>query len=380
MTRSIGTFAALAVLGCGESDGGFVTQGYDGATLSDARHDAQADASPDAGLRDAADARAEPEADVRLPCPSVGPAQLQATFLEERLAAGMDHTCGIRDDGTVQCWGADHDGEATPPGGTFVRLSAGMNHTCGIRTDGEVECWGAGKTIDKHEDGWCGRPECGQSLPLPGRFIEISAGDQVTCGLRPDFTIECWGSSLYGETEAPCGQFVQMSSMGHDTCAVDPQGGLVCWPTPLPWINRTTLFPSCDGQDLELLVPKNEPVRQVSIGGGCACVLYESGEADCRVTHSGYLNKFARCIWMETLTWHGVTAVSCGGGPGPGGACVLLANGDADCSTDVQPGPFSEITKGWGYACGLRTDGTGACWGGGYYGGSVMPPGFPAAP
>ena len=34
------------------------------------------------------------------------------------------------------------DGRATPPSGEFASVSAGDEHTCGVRTDGSVACWG----------------------------------------------------------------------------------------------------------------------------------------------------------------------------------------------------------------------------------------------
>ena len=33
-------------------------------------------------------------------------------------------------------------GQATPPAGSFVSVSAGQDHTCGVRSDGSVACWG----------------------------------------------------------------------------------------------------------------------------------------------------------------------------------------------------------------------------------------------
>ena len=33
-------------------------------------------------------------------------------------------------------------GQATPPAGSFVSVSAGWGHTCGLRSDGSVACWG----------------------------------------------------------------------------------------------------------------------------------------------------------------------------------------------------------------------------------------------
>ena len=33
-------------------------------------------------------------------------------------------------------------GQSTPPAGTFTEVSAGDYHTCGVKTDGTVACWG----------------------------------------------------------------------------------------------------------------------------------------------------------------------------------------------------------------------------------------------
>ena len=48
-------------------------------------------------------------------------------------------TCGVRTDGTVECWGDEYLSQA--PAGTFAAVSAGVWHTCGIRTNGTVSCW-----------------------------------------------------------------------------------------------------------------------------------------------------------------------------------------------------------------------------------------------
>ena len=61
--------------------------------------------------------------------------------------AGDLHTCGIRTNGTVACWGSNTDGygtyrgQAEPPAGTFTSISAGEYHTCGVRSGGTVACW-----------------------------------------------------------------------------------------------------------------------------------------------------------------------------------------------------------------------------------------------
>ena len=68
----------------------------------------------------------------------------------QSVSAGYYHTCGLKTDGTVGCWGSNHDfrgarhyGQATPPEGTFKSISAGHYHTCAVTTDGDAVCWGS---------------------------------------------------------------------------------------------------------------------------------------------------------------------------------------------------------------------------------------------
>ena len=68
----------------------------------------------------------------------------------------------MRTDGSVECWGNDRIGQATPPGGSFASISAGPLHTCGVKTDGSVECWG----YDRDD----------QTTPPGGLFASIRMG------------------------------------------------------------------------------------------------------------------------------------------------------------------------------------------------------------
>jgi alpha-tubulin suppressor-like RCC1 family protein len=58
------------------------------------------------------------------------------------VSAGYAHTCGLKGDGTVVCWGWNGYGQSTPPMGTFTQVVAGASHTCGLKSDGTVVCWG----------------------------------------------------------------------------------------------------------------------------------------------------------------------------------------------------------------------------------------------
>ena len=74
------------------------------------------------------------------------------------------------------------DGEATPLEGKFASVSAGSNHTCGLRLDGSVACWG--------------RAQEGQATPPEGEFSSVSAGGSHNCGLRLAGSVACWGSQV----------------------------------------------------------------------------------------------------------------------------------------------------------------------------------------
>ena len=67
--------------------------------------------------------------------------------------AAFEQTCGLHENGSMRCWGADWDGQVSGPNLTrmarvvgFVQLSGSIeadgNHLCALSGDGTVECWG----------------------------------------------------------------------------------------------------------------------------------------------------------------------------------------------------------------------------------------------
>ena len=66
---------------------------------------------------------------------------VSASGLVERISAGGNHSCGLKSDGTLACWGGDRSGQASPPAGTFSQVSAGGWHNCALKTDSTLACW-----------------------------------------------------------------------------------------------------------------------------------------------------------------------------------------------------------------------------------------------
>ena len=96
------------------------------------------------------------------------------------VAAGSRHTCALRTDGAVVCWGANNSDQIDAPAGTFTALSAGRRHTCAVRTDGSVACWGLDYA------GLLDAPD--------GHFTAVSASPSHSCAIRTGGGLECWGT------------------------------------------------------------------------------------------------------------------------------------------------------------------------------------------
>ncbi len=155
------------------------------------------------------------------------------------VAAGSGHTCGLRADDTIECWGHNEDGQADAPGGTFESVAANYDHSFGLRSDDTVTCWGQHeepggslKAIVARFGGGCrlradDTLECGASSsdPPEGTFKAVSAGSYHTCGLRTDDTIECWGNNERGQASPPGGRFIDIDG----NCGVRSDLVIVCW-------------------------------------------------------------------------------------------------------------------------------------------------------
>jgi hypothetical protein len=122
-----------------------------------------------------------------------------------------------------------------------ARLSVGYSHACLVKNDGFVTCW---NTYDAPKEtcqdvtenpssplmGPQSVPECGQSKPPPGKFVEVACGILHTCALRVDGTVDCWGLNNRHQLQVPqANRFVHIRSWGYDTCGVTREGSVECW-------------------------------------------------------------------------------------------------------------------------------------------------------
>ena len=152
------------------------------------------------------------------------------------VSASFYYTCAIRENGEIACWGRNHNGQTDTPEGSYTAVSAGSSgirgHACAIRESGEIACWGS-NTVTVETEAGSGRYvhfEGGQIFPPPGSFTAVSADGYHACAIRDTGKIACWGWNFYGQIDAPDDAFTAVSAGGGGhTCGLRDTGEIACW-------------------------------------------------------------------------------------------------------------------------------------------------------
>jgi alpha-tubulin suppressor-like RCC1 family protein len=283
------------------------------------------------------------------------------------VGAGMEHSCALIADGTMQCWGTSYVGQTGD--GTFggwsdvpkpvLNLSGaiagivGGFHTCAILSDRSMRCWG------RNEDGQLGNGDAptDRSVPqtvigLDGPVSAATAGGYHTCAIMPDATVRCWGRNTRGQlgdgtdrffssTPVPVSGLTNVAAVsggGYHTCALLRDGTVQCWGE------------NDHGQLGNTLPYSNRPVEVAGIGNAVAI-------------STGFLHSCAVLSDGATRCWgHNISG--------------QLGNGSVtNSSTPVQVGGLSgpiQIAAGGafegGHSCALLPDRSVRCWGWNAYG------------
>ncbi len=171
------------------------------------------------------------------------------------LAAGANHACARRSDGTVWCWGANGSrqigsGRSGTPTSTpvavadltgAVHIACGSLHSCAIVTDGTVRCWG-GNTLGQIGDGTTTMRPTPVAVPGLTGVRALAAGANFTCAALSDGTARCWGESAAGQLGVTSStpittpsavpgvtRVTALSAGTNHACALRDDGTAQCW-------------------------------------------------------------------------------------------------------------------------------------------------------
>ena len=294
----------------------------------------------------------------------------EPTGLFAGISAGGEHTCAVRTDGTVACWGGYRYLQAVAPDGLFRAVAAGGWHTCVLHIDGTVDCWGLNDVGTRADNllGLEGSPLCrqrteygprycwsGGGFDPDGVFSGISAGGAHTCGLRLDGTVACWGHGPGGRVDVP--DDAASPSWG-------PFDTILCWTRP-----DSSGFPCAAPGDVGQADAPEGAYTAIAAGGWHTCAL----RTDRTIACWGHGTQ-----QVDTIHY----------GPGatvpPSSVMCRRTNGIVEFPCVVYgefgqaappAGTFTAVAAGWGHTCAIRTDNTVACWGDNVHGQADPPPG-----
>ena len=143
-----------------------------------------------------------------------------------QVSGGETHTCALTSTGRVWCWGAGTSGQlgsgsatstnypvavvsgsgSTNPLTGIVQISAGGYHTCALKSNGGVVCWGSEGLglVGNGNNSSTKRPYPvtvveaeGSSNPL-ANIVQIDVGKTHTCALSSTGGVACWGNASQG--------------------------------------------------------------------------------------------------------------------------------------------------------------------------------------
>ncbi len=184
------------------------------------------------------------------------------------LAAGDGHSCAIKGDGSVACWGGNIEGQLgnastyhgsvnptpKPVDGlaNVISLAAGRYHTCALKADATVACFGQNSENELGTAETASQSVSTVAVAGLSNVVALAAGGgYFTCALKADATVACWGDNESGqlgnnvaavaqtgtpqtvmtEQGAVLGNVLVLRSGQSHSCAIvaDGQNSVWCW-------------------------------------------------------------------------------------------------------------------------------------------------------
>ena len=291
--------------------------------------------------------------------------QFQSSALKyQAIDAGKNHTCGIKLDNTIECWGDNTHGQTDAPEGQFLSVSAGGVASCGINFDDNLECWGHAR----------------MQTPPAGDYTQVSVGDEHACAItvaakvddRDVNRVVCWGlPSNDGRTanlDSGRGRpWVYIGAGSDYNCAAAGNThirDIKCW----------------GSNSVDYWFDDWDHVRSIGAGSQHRCVLSVNSAVRCsgNDVHGQTTSQPSAQDEGSPDDFYTYGAISAGGRH----TCGLRTTGNIRCwgdnlrgqamppggndelrANEIGVGDFTAVSAGDAHTCGLRRDGTLVCWG-----------------
>lgn len=292
------------------------------------------------------------------------------------LAAGEEHACARRADGTVSCWGGSWEDSALPRAISglkdVVSLDAGGKATCARLESGTITCFST-KHVSNRSD---------QNLEAPAKqpdVASVAVGESHACLLDAQGKVSCWGSAfdqalgLQSKEAYPkpvkdplaiagLSGVTQIDAGSNATCALTKTGAVRCWGRNEDGVlGQGTLVKSAGLGDAVVSLP---PATKIEMGHAIACALGNDDRAHCWGADA-----------LAPVPWPGaadIIDVAVGDrdiGNRASGACIVRRTGRVECGlpgsarTIKGVDDATAVAAGGAFGCAILADKTVKCWG-----------------
>lgn len=301
------------------------------------------------------------------------PTKLGSGFSWHTVTLGDNHTCALSQDKVLGCWGHNAYGQRAEQstqdlmapillpdvGHDWESVSSGFYHTCGIKLDKSLWCWG-----------WNRQPYPLHSYGIENKWLSVAVMGASTCAVHISGLLLCGAAStlngeLYGRQYGGSTGWSKVEAYGNQICAVKTDRTLWC------------------GQEGSTLQKNDDDVDEnafstwcyLKTGGSMVCNGIGSGAPTdwrsisvpiptCGIKIDGTLICNGTIV-NEDKDWSMVSASDWGSW------CAVKTSGTLWCGGHQveKATDWRSISLGFSspYMCAVKTDGTLWCWGSNHY-------------
>lgn len=283
-----------------------------------------------------------------------------------KIATGGYHTCALRANGGLKCWGKNSMGqignnnssgsdvrtptEVTGLSSGVIDVAAGLNHTCAALSTGGVKCWGYGG------DGQLGTGGTSSAIVpqsvsgLSGSATAVAAGESHSCALLSTGAVDCWGNDSSVSSYSPVsislsGAATAIEAGDRHTCALMATGAIECW--GLNSNGQLGLGTTASTTVPQALDDFLSGTLDLSTGGDHTCAITDTGMLKCWGENSdGRVGNAATT--MDFVFPYGVADLSSASvdvAAGGEHTCVLLDTDSVQCFGENYWGELGDGTN-----------------------------------